>query len=126
MALDPVADVLAILGDQDTLGQAVTVTAPDGTSEELTGFASEIGQTVEPETGQVVSGTRASVSLPLGPFRTAFGASALPVHVASGTGAPWLVEFTDAGGDARTYKVIDTMPDKRAGVLTCLLENYRP
>jgi len=122
MALDPAADALAILTNEDDFGQAITVTAPDATTAGLVGFGLEIGQTIDGDTGQPVAGAQASISLPLGPFRMAFGAGVLPRHIPSG--APWVVAFKDAAGDTRTYKITDVMPDLRLGVLTCMLEVY--
>lgn len=125
MALDLVADALAILADEDTFGQPVTVTDPSGAQASLAGFGLEIGTTLDPDTGAPVSGPRASLSLPLSPFRAAFGASALPLAVADGAGLPWVVAFDDSDGVPRMYRVVDTMPDLKLGVVTCMLEVYQ-
>jgi hypothetical protein len=124
--IDVAGDVRAFMTDSSAFGLSIVVTSPGGTSVDMTGYAREIGQTIEPETGQAVAGMRASIDLPLADFRAAFGSSSLPVHVASAAGAPWRVSFDDAGGVNRAYKVVDTMPDLSLGVITCTLETYRP
>ena len=126
MPIDVVADAQSILTDAEGFAQSITVTDPSDVAAALTGFGLEIGTTIEPETGQPVAGARASVSIPLGPFQTAFGAGIFPGNVADGTAHPWRVSFVDAVGTTRTYKIIEVMPDMRLGVLTCTLETYRP
>lgn len=120
---DAIADVRAILTDTDGFGLATTVTSPSGTSAALTGFASDIGQTVDAETGQPVTGRRIHVAYPVGDVRTAF--SALPEGFTDTSAPPWLVELQlPTMASAVTYAVMETMPDDHAGCVVCFLEPY--
>lgn len=126
MAINPAADVQAILADTDTFSRAITFTAPDGASAELTGFAQEIGQRLSLETGEVVAGAQASLSVSFDAFRTAFGATAMPEAISEADSRPWRASFEDAAGTVREYKVSNVMPDYHLGAFTCLLESYKP
>lgn len=119
------ADALSFLED-DVGGFAcdITVTTPLGVELELKGYASDIGQTLDPETGQAVTGRRASVALPIVRF-TAAGVE-LPRHIADRASRPWVVQIADIEGVLHTYAVAEAMPDRAIGVVTCLLQAYRP
>lgn len=116
-------DLQAILGDTEGFGWAISVTSPAGVTAQLTGFATDIGQTIDPETGQAVSGSTASVALRIAELKTA--GLGIPKNVADGAGKPWVVVFDDIHGTQRTFKVIDSMPDYAIGIVTCMLESYR-
>lgn len=119
------ADALSFLED-DVGGFAcdITITTPDGVELELKGYAADIGHTIDPETGQAVSGRRASVALPIARFSAA-GVD-LPRHVTDRSSRPWVVQVADIEGQSHTYAVAEAMPDRAIGVVTCLLEAYRP
>lgn len=118
------ADLLGILEDVDGgFGWAITVTDPTGTTVNMTGFSTDIGTTIDPETGVLVAGRRASVALPIARL-TALGLG-MPRGVASETSRPWVVTFNDISGAARTYKVSQALPDRAIGCVTCMLEAYK-
>ena len=118
------ADLQALLEDTAAgFGWPITVTSPDSLSLSLSGFSTDIGQTIDPETGMAVSGRRASVALPLQPLVDA--SLGIPRAIADGGSKPWVVRFEDILGVRHTYKVCESMPDRALGIVTCLLESYR-
>lgn len=118
------ADLQTFLEDTAGFGVPITVTDPAGTSVELTGFSTDIGETIDPETGTVVTGRSASVALSLARLTTE--GLGIPRGIADGSGKPWVVTFDDIEGNAHTFKVSSSAPDRAAGIVTCMLEAYRP
>lgn len=117
------ADLRGIVENADDFGWPITVIKPDGEERDMVGLSTDIGQTIDPETGIAVVGRKASVALTLVSLET-FG---MPVAIASSASKPWRVRFHDIGGcEAREYKVSDTMPDRALGVVTLMLEAYKP
>jgi len=118
-------DLGIILEDNTTgFGFSITVTDPSGTVRPLTGFSDDIAQVIDPDTGQVVSGRLASVALRISSL-TAAGLS-LPEGIADATKKPWLVAFDDINGNPFTFKVMQSNPDRTLGLVTCILELYKP
>ena len=117
-------DLGAILEDCVTgFGWPITVTDPSGTIAPLTGFSDDIAQVIDPDTGQVMSGRLASVALRISSL-TAAGL-ALPQGVADATKKPWIIAFDDINGNAFTFKVSESNPDRALGMVICLLELYK-
>ena len=113
-------DAQAILEDSTSgFGWPLVLTSPTGETSSLVGFATDVAETIDPETGIAVSGRRASVAISL------LSLGVLPTVVAEGTRRPWLVTFADVTTSAATWKVIEVMPDRAAGVVVLLLEAYR-
>lgn len=118
------ADLLGILEDATGgFGWALTVTDPSGKTAALTGFSTDVGTSIDPETGIAVAARRASVAIPIARL-TASGLG-MPRAIADQASKPWLVTFQDVGGTSHTYKVSQAMPDRTLGVVTCMLEAYR-
>lgn len=116
------SDLALILEDSDAgFGWPITVTNPDGTVGQLVGFSTDIGLTIDPQTGVAVIGRKASVAIPIARLTTL----ALGMPRGIPTGRPWVVTFQDIGGTAHTFKIFEAMPDRAAGIVTCLLEAYR-
>lgn len=117
-------DLVAILSDETTgFAWPISLTNPDGVTVELTGFSTDIGQTINPDTGQVVSGRQASVALStamLGALNIG-----IPRGISDSGHKPWVVRFADIHGAVQTYKVQEAMPDRALGLVTCVLETYR-
>ena len=118
------ADLRTILEDVDGFGWPITVTDPAGTTAALTGFSSDIGETIDPDTGLAVSGRRASVAIPIAALTDAGLGIPRGVHDSS-TGA-WRVSFDDSAGNTHTLKVSGAFPDRAIGAVTCWLEAYQP
>lgn len=119
------ADARAILEDDVRgFGCEITLTDPDDVRQTVKGFTTDISESIDPETGQIVMGRTASVALPLAAL-AAVGLG-IPVGVAEPTRRPWVVQFNDVAGVAHVFKVREGRPDRAAGVVVCLLEHYRP
>lgn len=103
-------------------GYSITVTDPAETAKVLTGFSNDISQIIDPETGQPVSGRSASVAIRIALLT--LNSLAIPVGIADATIKPWLVTFDDINGNAFTFKVMQTNPDRALGVVVCVLELY--
>ena len=116
------ADLKTIVENPDDFGWPVTVRNPDNVSAELVGLSTDISQTIDPDTGQAVSGRAASVTLVMSTLREKFGG--LPRGVSEG--GAWTVVFHDIGGTAHAYKVLEALPDSALGCVVCLLEFYKP
>jgi hypothetical protein len=112
-------DARAILEDTSGFAWPVTLVSPLGVFYFVNGFTTDVGQTIDPDTGQAVAGQRASV---------AFARGALPVlpeAVAEGSRKPWLATFFDSEGEPATFKVVDVLPDRALGVVVLLLEVFQ-
>jgi hypothetical protein len=112
-------DSQAILEDATSgFGWPFTLTSPAGVVTVLVGYTTDVAVTIDPETGQAVSGRKASVAVSIRSL------PALPVAVAETAERPWLVRFADIQGVSSTWKVIDALPDRAVGVVVLLLESY--
>lgn len=116
-------DLRTIVEDLDGFGWPITVTDPSGLSATLTGLSTDIGHTIDPETGIAVSGRRASVAITIASLAEA--GLGIPRAIADQSSKPWVIAFADIGGSSHTFKVCDAMPDRAIGLVTCLLEGYR-
>lgn len=105
-------------------GYSITVTDPAAASVALVGFSNDISQIIDPDTGEAVSGRSASVAIRIALLTDA--GLGLPVGIADSGSKPWLVTFNDINGNAFTFKVSKSNPDRALGVVTCLLELYTP
>ena len=120
------ADLDIILEDDiNGFGWPITITNPAGMSDSLVGFSSDISQLIDPETGQAVSGRLASVALRIKSLVLA-GFTELPRNIPDTTSKPWLIQFDDINGNAFTFKVSDSNPDRAMGLIVCILEAYTP
>lgn len=119
------SDLAAALEDSaGGFGWPITVTDPNGVTADLVGSSSDIGQVIDPDTGEAVSGRLASISLRLSSL--AAKGLTLPQGIADAAKKPWLVSFDDIGGTPYTFKVQQSNPDRALGVVVCLLELYTP
>ncbi len=116
---------LGFIVEGDPLGfrWPVTLTDPTGrTSDGLFGFSDDISQTIDPDTGQLVSGRLASVALRISTLRSQ--GFSLPSGIADQSRKPWVVTFDDINGTAHTFKVKQSDPDRALGLVVCILEGY--
>lgn len=117
-------DLGKVLEDDTTgFGYPITVTDPAGTSVALKGFSNDIGQVIDPDTGQPVSGRAASVAIRIG-LLTGAGLG-IPSGVVNTVGKPWVIVFDDINGNSFTFKVSESIPDRSIGVVVCMLELYK-
>lgn len=122
LRLQAAADMLGIVESTSDFGWSITVTSPAGVELAMTGLSTDIGTTLDPETGLPVSGRRASVALAMASLTE--GGLALPEGVYDKSSKPWLVRFADIGGTSMSFKVIQTHPDRAIGLITCIVERY--
>lgn len=114
------ADAKAILEDSTSgFGWPFVLTSPAGVVSSLVGYSTDVSESIDPETGQAVTGRRASVTVSL------LSLPELPAVVHESTSRPWLVTVADAELVAATWKVADVRPDRALGVVVLLLEGYR-
>ncbi len=118
-------DLGAILEDSALgFGWPITLTDPAGASASLTGFSNDIHQTIDPDTGQVVSGRVASAALRLSSITGA--GLAMPFGVSDPASKPWRITFDDINGATHDFKIAEADPDRSIGALICTLEGYTP
>lgn len=121
---DAEADLGAILEDSVRgFGWPITVTDPSGNVAPLTGDSGDISQLIDPDTGQAVSGRLAHVSLRISSL-VASPVVGIPRTIADSTSKPWLITFDDINGTSYTFKVSESDPDRKLGLVICLLELY--
>ena len=119
------SDLAELLEDADGgFGWPITVTNPDGDTDDFVGFSSDISALIDPDTGQLVSGQQASVTLRISSLDEA--GLDIPRNIADSDSKPWLVTFLDLGGNEFTFKVRQSMPDYTLGIVVCILEGYVP
>lgn len=118
------ADLGLIVEDRTGgFGWDIVLTDPAGAQYPLVGLSTDIAQVIDPETGQLVTGRLAAVSIRTSSLLLA-GATSLPRAIAEKTSKPWLVAFDDINGTAWTFKVQSSNPDRALGLITLILENY--
>lgn len=116
-------DAREFLEDGDDFGWPLTITNPDSVSAALTGYSTDIHLTIDPETGQAVSGRQASVVIHMAALTEA--GLTLPRGIAEKDLRPWTVETNDITGVKHTFKVIEAIPDRALGIVACTLEEFR-
>lgn len=115
------ADTKAILEDQASgFGYPITLTDPLGNTADLVGFSNDISQVIDPDTGTAVSGRAVECTLAIKSITDA-GLS-LPQGIANVDEKPWTVSFTDINGNAGTFKVFESVPDRAMGTVILALE----
>ena len=117
------ADLQNILEDQSTgFGYGVTIINPDQAEFTMVGYTQDISQTIDTDTGQIVSGRLASVSLRESTLiQNNFS---MPVGIVDQSIKPWIIKFNDINGASYTFKIVEANSDRTLGVITCLLEEY--
>ncbi len=116
-----VADFAAITSDTSGgFAHDILVTDPNGNSATLAGLSNDISQSINPDTGMLVSGRAADVVFARGAF-TAAGLDQ-PTGVQDTNRYPWVVEWTGLDGRAYKFKIADALPDRGTGGVRCVLE----
>ncbi len=112
-------DAKAILEDSASgFAWPLALTSPAGVVSLLAGFATDIAESVDPETGVVVAGRRGSVAISL------LSLSEMPSAEAESGKRPWQVAFDDLTAAPTTWKVVEVRPDRALGVVVLLLEAF--
>lgn len=117
------ADLRSILEDETAFGRRVLVTAPNGASAELVGLVNDISQTIDPETGMLVSGRSSTLTISLVSIRAA--GLPEPRAVQERGLDPWTVELLDGEFEQRHFVINSVRPDRSfgggGGAVTCFL-----
>jgi hypothetical protein len=108
--------------DMCGFGWPIIIIDPVDVAVQMVGFSNDIGQTIDPDTGMLVSGRVASVALRLSTIQN-FGLS-IPQGISDSNSKPWRVLFDDINGNPYTFKVIQSNPDRGLGIVTLLLSKY--
>lgn len=104
-------------------GCAITLQAPDGSSAQLIGLSQDISHTIDPQTGMLVSGRRATIAVSL---KDLLRVNMAPAAVADTSKKPWIVKFVETVSRIEhTFKVFETNPDRTIGSLVLVLEAYK-
>lgn len=116
------ADARAIIADTSGFGWAITVQPPAGAGSPLdtTCLSGDIGEAIDPETGSLVSGRKASVVLSTGALADA--GLAMPIGVVDTDEEPWRVKLKDTEDTMYYFRIVQTRPDRTIGVIVCMLE----
>lgn len=117
------ADLSFLIEDLDGFGVSVTVTDPDGVSTPFTGLSNDISAVVDVNTGLVISGRSATLTLRISSLIRQ--AVSIPRGVHDPKSKPWTVRVADLNGVAADFKVVRSDPDKTIGTVVLHLEAYR-
>ena len=115
-------DCQSILEDESAFGHPITVTNPAGVTLDMIGNSKDIGVQTDPDTGGLLAGRTASVTLSLLTLNTA--GFNIPRTIASRTSKPWLVTFLNLHGTSVTFKISASFPDNTLDFVLCNLTRY--
>jgi hypothetical protein len=106
-------------------GWLISVTDPSGQTNvgPLYGSYMDIGLAIDPDTGMLVSGQRATIALKIESLSDQ--GLGIPQAIADESKKPWVVVVTDTNSVESTFKVSSSQPDRIMGLVTCTLEEYK-
>lgn len=98
------------------------VIEPGGFGAKIPGMFNDIEQTVDPGTGEFLTGRRISIAMSQQDFYDA-GFDQIPRGIADGAKKPWIVSVKVDCTDQK-FKVVKSNPDRTVGVVVCILGLY--
>lgn len=105
------ADIRSILGDvSGGFAAPIRFISPDGHEATINGFQSDIGLSMDPDTGVMVAGRKATVAV--SQLDLAAAGLEVPEGIPDDDCQPWLIRWTPPIGGEQTMKVVSAMPDK--------------
>jgi len=117
-------DLKGIMEDETTgFGWPVTIVNPLGVNLSLIALSGDISQTIDPDTGQLVSGRLAYCSIRMSSLFA--GGMGIPEGISDSDRLPWLVTFNDINGVSHTFKVYKSSPDRALGIVDLVLEGWK-
>lgn len=116
------ADLRSIIENDQDFAVPIVVKNPDGASATLKGLQVDRSLTIDPGTGEAVTGSHVSVTLSIAALKES--GLGMPRAIADSRQLPWLVEFTNPSGDTNKYKVSEAWPDK-LGCVVLRLEAWK-
>ena len=117
------ADLIEIMNDTETGGDLCTIISPEGRSENFRTLSNDIHLSIDPGTGETVTGRQCSVAVLISELMAA-GFSGIR-GIADLKSKPWVVETTDVNGIQGKFKVAEHHPDNSAGLMILFLEIYK-
>jgi len=116
------ADLAVTLEASTDFGEPFTLTDPSdfASATQLYGAVGDIGQVLDPDTGQAVSARHATLTARIATL-TAAGYTTLPEGKADAGVKPWRVDFAGVSTASQRYKVVQSFPDRTLGVVTMIL-----
>ena len=115
-------DLQDIMHDTDTGGNLCTITSPAGASETFRCFSNDIHLSIDPGTGDVITGRQSTATVLIEDLIEA-GFEVIR-GIADQNSRPWVMILTDANGISHTFKVTESHPDRGFGLMTLFLELY--
>ena len=117
-------DARTIIADASTgFAAPISLSSPAGQTVVMSGLPTDIGHSIDMDTGALVAGRSGSVALSLRDLAAA--CIGVPTGIADSASKPWLVELKNVLGVSGVFKISSVMPDAELGVLVCTLEAYR-
>ena len=114
---------LTLEDNENGYGWPLRVTAPDSTFLDMFGQSGDIEAAIDPDTGQLVSGRVAHLTLRKKTLIDKFGEIPVAVNKNS-TNKPWVFDFDDINGVAGKFTVQKKLSDSTLGIVNYLLEVY--
>lgn len=105
-------------------GLKLTITAPDDSTFDVIGLATDISLKVDPDTGLVVSGRKASVAISLDQFR-ANDITEVPSMRPDQSGKPYRISFTSEDGNTYNFSIRESIPDRTLDQVVLILQQWR-
>ena len=127
MGLNEIAadDFANFTSNTDEFGHEFVITAPDGTViEGIKGYSTDISALIDPETGQMVAGRTASVSIAMRFFRNA-GFGSIPTMEPKKNKKPWIFEWLAPNTSVYTFSVRDAIPDRKLDQTLFMLQSFK-
>lgn len=110
------SDAQKIIKDQAGFGWPLILTAPDGAVFNITGTSKDIHLSIDPDTGEIISGRTVTVTIATKDVsQTVRGIN---------EGVPWKVTLNDFDGVSGVFKVDDTFPDRVFGLTVLFLVSW--
>lgn len=117
------ADVRSILNDvAGGFAIPITIIPPDYAEVVINGFQTDVGLAIDPDTGVMVAGRKASIVISQADLAAAD--LAIPEGIPEDDENPWLVRWTPPTGGEQTMKVVSALPDK-LGCLVLTVVSWR-
>ena len=116
------ADAIEIIQDTVTGGDEIIITSPAGVSEDFLALTNDIHFSIDPETGETVTGRQCSVTVLSSDLVTAGFSEIKGIHDTNSR--PWVVQMTDINGVTATFKVVESHPDNTMGLMVLILGEY--
>jgi len=105
-------------------GSTIKLTDPNLFEANVVGRTNDVFFSIDPGTGEAVSGRTATVSIDMNEL-TNKGFSSLPAAQSDRTKKPWIVEVDDPQGCPHVFTVLEGNPDRTLGIILCTLQFYK-